>query len=40
MDIDISKIKPENLEDLVTHLGELAIDVESGNGEKVRVFCE
>lgn len=38
--IDISKIKPENLEDLVTHLRELAIDVEGGNGEKVRVFCE
>lgn len=40
VDIDISKIKPENLEDLVTHLRELAVDVEGGNGEKVRVFCE
>ena len=39
VDIDISKIKPENLEDLVTHLRELAVDVES-KGEKVRIFCE
>ena len=40
VDIDISKIKPENLEDLVTHLRELAVDVEGTHGEKVRVFCE
>jgi hypothetical protein len=40
VDIDISKIKPENLEDLVTHLRELAVDVEGSHGEKVRVFCE
>ena len=40
VDIDISKIKPENLEDLVTHLRELAVDVEGGKGEKVRIFCE
>lgn len=40
MAIDISKIKPENLEDLVTHWRELAVDVEGANGETVRVFCE
>lgn len=40
VDIDISKVKPENLEDLVTHLRDLAIDVEGAHGEKVRVFCE
>jgi hypothetical protein len=40
VDIDISKIKPENLEDLVTHLRELVVDVEGAHGEKVRVFCE
>jgi hypothetical protein len=40
VEIDISKIKPENLEDLVTHLRELAVDVEGVHGEKVRVFCE
>jgi hypothetical protein len=40
VDIDISKIKPENLEDLVVHLRELAVDVEGVHGEKVRVFCE
>lgn len=40
LEIDISKIKPENLEDLVTHLRELAVDVEGARGEKVRVYCE
>src|SRR5262245_34724151 len=30
--IDVSKVKPENLEDLVTHLRELTVDVESSNG--------
>ena|SRR6185295_8451938 len=40
VELDISKLKPENLEDLVTHLRELAVDVEGANGETVRVFCE
>jgi hypothetical protein len=40
VEIDISKIKPENLEDLVTHLRELTVDVEGARGEKVRVYCE
>jgi hypothetical protein len=40
VDIDISKFKPENFEDLVVHLRELAVDVEGAHGEKVRVFCE
>lgn len=39
LDMDISKIKPENLEDLVAHLQELQVDVDDGT-EKVRVFCE
>jgi hypothetical protein len=40
VDIDISKFKPENFEDLVVHLRELAVDVDGAHGEKVRVFCE
>jgi len=39
IDVDVSKIKPENFEDLVAHLQELSVDVDDGN-EKVRVFCE
>jgi hypothetical protein len=39
LDLDVSKIKADNLEDLVEHLGELTVDVEN-RGEKVRVFCE
>ena len=39
VDIDISKLKPEDFEALVTHLRELQVDVDNGT-EKVRVFCE
>lgn len=40
MDFDVSQIRPENLEELVTHLKELSVDVAGNRGEKVRVFCE
>ena len=36
---DIGMIKPENLEDLVNHLNDLQVDVDSSEA-KVRVFCE
>jgi hypothetical protein len=39
VDIDISKLKPEDFEGLVAHLRELEVDVDDGT-EKVRVFCE
>lgn len=39
VDVDLSKLKPEDLEDLVTHLRELHVDVVDG-AERVRVFCE
>lgn len=40
--LTLSQIKPENLEELIDHLGDLTVDVD-GKGEstaKVRVFCE
>ena len=40
VELDVSKLKPEDLEGLVEHLNELTVDVEGANGEKVRVFCE
>lgn len=40
IDVDISKIKPEDVEDLVQHLRDLTVDLESTSGDKVRVFCE
>lgn len=36
---DIGAIKPENLEELVSHLDDLTVDVDSHDA-KVRVFCE
>jgi hypothetical protein len=36
---DINQLKPENLDDLIEHLADFAVDVDSGDA-KVRVFCE
>lgn len=38
--IDLGNIKPENLDELVEQLGDLTVDMDEGNGGKVRVFCE
>ena len=41
--IDLSQIKPENLEELVEQLNDLTVDVdqkEQGAKVKVKVFCE
>ena len=39
LQIDLSQIKPENLEELVDQLAELTVDVDDKHA-KVRVFCE
>jgi hypothetical protein len=36
---DINQLKPENLEELIEHLSDFAIDVDNENA-KVRVYCE
>ncbi|HEX3917586.1 MAG TPA: hypothetical protein VHW60_09635 [Caulobacteraceae bacterium] len=36
---DLSQIKPENLDDLIEHLSEFTVDVDSEQA-KVRVYCE
>jgi hypothetical protein len=40
--LTLSQIKPENLEELIDHLEDLTVDVDSKDGgtTKVRVFCE
>jgi hypothetical protein len=38
--LDLNEIKPENLEDVIDHLSEMAVDVDGGKKTKVRVFCE
>lgn len=39
VDMDLSKIKSDNLEELLIHLNDLTVDVDSKE-EKVRIFCE
>jgi len=36
---DLHQLKPENLEELVEHLGDLQVDVDEKR-TKVRIFCE
>jgi hypothetical protein len=36
---DINQLKPENLDDLIEHLGDFNVDVDSGDAT-VRVYCE
>jgi hypothetical protein len=39
--VDLTQIKPENLEELVDQLNDLTVDVDQDRGKvKVRVFCE
>lgn len=41
--VDLTQIKPDNLEELVEQLGDLTVDVDQRDHEskvKVRVFCE
>src|SRR5262245_54143589 len=38
-DIDVDKMRPEDVEKLIATLGELSLDVNSDK-EKVRIFCE
>jgi hypothetical protein len=39
MGIDFNKLKPEDLDNLVTSLAEMTVDVDNQR-EKVKVFCE
>lgn len=38
IDMDFASLNPEDLEDLITNLNDLTVDVEGK--EKIRIFCE
>ncbi len=38
MNIDLAKISPQDLEDLIVNLDDLTVDVEGK--DKVRIYCE
>ena len=40
VNFDISKVKSENLEELVDHLAELTVNVDNDKGDKVRIYSE
>nr|WP_246158444.1 hypothetical protein [Catellatospora sichuanensis] len=39
VDIDLTQLKPQQLEELIEHLDELTVDIDSAEA-KVQVFCE
>lgn len=39
MSIDFNNIKPEDIEDIIESLREMEVNVQSSNGDNVRVFC-
>jgi hypothetical protein len=39
IDIDLNKLKPENIEELIDQIQDVAIDVDEDRA-KVRIFCE
>jgi hypothetical protein len=39
MSIDFSNLKPEDIDELVEALREMEVNVDSANGDKVRVYC-
>ena len=40
MEFDLNNFKPEDLDELIEALREMEIDVDSNNGDKVRVYAE
>ena len=40
INLDLSNVKPENVEELISAIADFSVEVDSADGEKVRVFCE
>jgi hypothetical protein len=40
INFDVRSIKPDDVEELIEALGDMQVDVESGNGDSVKVFVE
>ncbi len=39
MSFDLNNLKPEDIEALIENLGEMEVNVVSGDGDNVRVYC-
>jgi hypothetical protein len=40
INFDLNNVKPQDLDDLIQSLADMEVNVESKDGEKVRVYCE
>lgn len=39
MSIDFNNLKPEDIEEVIESLGEMEVNIDSADGDNVRVFC-
>jgi hypothetical protein len=40
VDVDLNDIKPQDIEQIIEHLRDMEVNVDSKDGDIVRVFCE
>jgi len=40
IELDVKKLKPENIEELIAAFGDFSVDVEGDGEEKVKIFCK
>jgi hypothetical protein len=40
MNLDLNNLKPEDIEQIIDGLGEMEVNVDSKDGDKVKVYCE
>jgi Asp-tRNA(Asn)/Glu-tRNA(Gln) amidotransferase B subunit len=40
MDIDLNNVRPQDIEQIISSLGEMEVNVDSKDGDKVKIFCE
>jgi len=40
INFDLNNVRPQDLDDLIQSLADMEVNVESKDGEKVRVYCE
>lgn len=39
MSLDFNNLKPEDIEELIANLGEMEVNIQSADGDNIRVFC-
>ena len=40
VDVDLNDVRPQDIEQIIEHLGDMEVNVDSKDGDTVRVYCE